>query len=302
MRRWRALHGFSNGEKPQDRTRLMAWLGVLGVCGWLAAVSWSVGTASAEQASPPAVSPSGTSKPAVVTPPTADSPANALAAQVLAETQRILANLKSTTYQRRTEIDEAAGSYKCDCSGLVGYVLKRVARRQWAAVPVSPGFPRSSAMDCYEWFRGCPATLPGRSGWVRVPRLLDARPGDLIAWRVQDRQPGQSTGHVMFIAATPRAEADGSVRVVVIDSTTSPHDDDTRAAGAAGAVDAGGESGAASAAAVPGGAGTAGVGRGTMWFRVDDQGAPVAYRRSSKSDFQAAPLAIGRVMPLGDGR
>jgi hypothetical protein len=62
---------------------------------------------------------------------------------------------------------------------------------------------------------------------------------------------------------------------VMIDSTTKPQVDDTRAAG------------------------TSGVGRGAMWFKIDDQGRPIAHIRGSRT---AAPktesISIGRALPV----
>jgi hypothetical protein len=202
-------------------------------------------------------------------------PATPEAARVAAEAARIVANVRTAVYSHSTKTDEAAGVYELDCSGLVRYVLRRTSPGHLAAVVAETAetstLPR--AVEFYSVFKARLDTGLPRGGWAAVPRLLDARPGDIIAWRLPVALPGNS-GHIVIVAATPVAEPDGSVRVVVIDSTTTPHDSDTRAPGATG------------------------VGSGTMWFRVDAAGAPVAYRRNSSLTFHEQQTSIGRLTAL----
>ncbi|HZZ43593.1 MAG TPA: hypothetical protein VFE58_11700, partial [Tepidisphaeraceae bacterium] len=66
---------------------------------------------------------------------------------------------------------------------------------------------------------------------------------------------------------------DNTFRVTVIDSTSSPHANDTRASG------------------------TTGVGRGTLWFQVDPAGHPTGFRwKSNGNHFTNLPISIGRLI------
>ena len=87
-------------------------------------------------------------------------------------------------------------------------------------------------------------------------------------------ESGESTGHIVVVDELPARETNGMVRVVVIDSTSAPHANDTRKAG------------------------SYGVGRGTMWFAVNDAGEPVGTMRKDKNakPRTASPIAIGRVV------
>ena len=188
------------------------------------------------------------------------------------EARWILANTKSTQYSHRTEVDETAGRYNLDCSGLATLILQHMAPAQLRAVRHADGRSRPRAFEFYEAFLVAPTNAV--SGWQRVPRLLAARPGDLIAWRKVKIIPGESTGHIVIVDAAPVAETNGTVQVAVIDSTTAPHANDTRRGG------------------------TTGVGRGTMWFVVNSAGEPVGTLRKDTGDkpHRPVPIAIGRVV------
>ncbi|MFO0789498.1 MAG: hypothetical protein U0805_08570 [Pirellulales bacterium] len=205
-----------------------------------------------------------------------DEPANAATRAVSDEARRILASIKKTEYKHKTDIDEAKGQYYCDCSGFVGYVLNRTVAKDDPKGPLLDGDRRPVAAKFEKAFESAPETAEGADRWQRVARLVDARPGDVIAWRHAVAKPG-NTGHVVIVDARPVEEEGGLVRVVVIDSTTKPQVDDTRAAG------------------------TSGIGRGTMWFKVDAQGRPVAYVRGSrKARANEEPIAIGRAIPTAE--
>jgi hypothetical protein len=204
-----------------------------------------------------------------------DAPATAapsvhLADKILGEARRIRDSLKKTEYSHTTKIDEAAGSYAVDCSGFVCFLLKKFAPTHYK--DISKGeHKRPLAENFYDHFAASPSTDKGR--WRRVERLADARPGDWIAWRRAESEAGESTGHIVFVEAAPVREDDGQYRVVVLDSTSSPHADDTRPKG------------------------SNGIGTGTMWFTVDAAGKPVAYRwRSIKGTLRTEAIAIGRAL------
>jgi hypothetical protein len=194
------------------------------------------------------------------------------AARVAAEAARILSDIRTTVYSHTTRVDETAGTYEMDCSGLVRHVLDRTSPGHLAAIVAETGqTPR--VIEFYTVFKARQDSGSPRGGWAAVPRLLDARPGDLLAWRRLIALPGD-TGHIMIVMSAPAAQPDGTVSVQVIDSTTTPHDVDTRTPG------------------------VTGVGCGTMGFRVDVAGAPVAFRRNSRLPFQELPMAIGRLAAL----
>jgi hypothetical protein len=201
-----------------------------------------------------------------------DRPANPAAREVYDEATRILKGMKRTEYQHRTEIDEEKRVYLCDCSGFVGYVLNRTVGQDEGKGPFGDGRNRPLAMDYEKFFAAAPTKPNGKDRWQRIERLADARPGDVIAWRHEKPRPG-NTGHVVIVAERPVLEEDGLVRVVFIDSTTRPQADDTRAPG------------------------TSGIGRGAMWFKIDEQGRAVAHIRGSRTvEAKVEAISIGRAL------
>jgi hypothetical protein len=227
--------------------------------------------------------------------PRADRAANAAARGIHGEANRILESIRTTKYQHRTEIDEKKREYLCDCSGFVGYVLNRSVGADGSGA-LGDGRKRPLAMDYEKFFAAAPTkapspyhlpkgegdkgTLPKRlpkgegfARWQRIERLADARPGDIIAWRHEKPKPG-NTGHVIIVDQRPGLEDDGLVRVVFIDSTTRPMANDTRAKG------------------------TSGIGRGTMWFKIDEQGRAIAHVRGARGTKPTTEkISIGRALP-----
>jgi hypothetical protein len=182
------------------------------------------------------------------------------------EVRRIVRAAKESHYSHTTEVDEEKGVFNVDCSGLVCYALKRVAPDHLKVIDKG-GHKRPLALQFYEAFSG--ETQP--AGWASIAKLADARPGDVIAWRKVEQQKGDNTGHVVIIDSAPVVEAGGLVRVNIIDSTESPHAQDTRQAN------------------------QDGVGRGTIWFVVDNAGKPIGYKwKSNKGPTHEVPIAIGR--------
>lgn len=196
------------------------------------------------------------------------SPGEAFAKRLAAA----LKSMRSTEYQHKTDIDEETGRYHCDCSGLFGYFLRQDHPEAYLALTgdLAPWRSRPLAATFYETF-----DRVGEEGdglWQQVPSLLDARPGDLIAWRRPELAKGKSTGHVMMLAGQPKRDRDGRVRIRVIDSTSYPHGNDTRDEN------------------------NKGFGAGEMWFVIDQDGGPTAYHQREKSRaFDDRPITIGRL-------
>lgn len=184
--------------------------------------------------------------------------------------EQVLKAMRETHYRHWTHVDTAAGAYDVDCSGFVDYLLKRVAPAQFAQLPIEAGHTRPRAQVYYDFLHALRATPS--AGWAGVPRLADARRGDLLAWKRVALVRGKGdTGHVAIVAGPPTTEADGTVKVEVYDSSASRHDFDSRAEG------------------------TNGVGKGVITFRVDAQGEPIAVRFNSGANFNKKPIAIGRL-------
>jgi hypothetical protein len=194
--------------------------------------------------------------------------------KLVAEAERILQNVKTTEYAHKTDVDEQAGSYKLDCSGLVCLALKKVNPDALKAVPRSGTEKRQFAHDFYEFFNAAPPPdqAPADAKWAKIARLADARPGDLIAWKNENYQPGENTGHVMIIVETPVPDGDNLLKVVVIDSSAHGHGNDTRKKG------------------------ESGVGRGSLWFTVTPDGAVTGVRFTSRTGtLNPKIVSIGRL-------
>jgi hypothetical protein len=160
----------------------------------------------------------------------------------------------------------------------VGYVLEQVAPKHLHEIPKEGDQLRPRAFKYYNFFADRPNG--GAGGWRGIPRLADSRRGDVLAWRLAVHpERHEDTGHVVIVAAEPWDDRDGVWAVRVYDSSPDPHFDDSRGQG--------GES--------P----DAGVGTGTIRFRVDDQGKPIEFLFGpSSATFLTHPIAIGRVEPL----
>ena len=187
-------------------------------------------------------------RPAPTSEAVTSEPGSAAASRVVSMIERIEARLSHTRYQAVTRVDWEAGDFRWDCSGMVGFILRRAAPRAFESLdrrrPVAADFHRVIAH----------APAPGRrAGWRRVPHVRDARPGDVAAWRTPRRFG--ATGHVVIFLDTPRRSLLVPRRWVVrvADSTTLPHWADSRRS--------------------PDG----GYGTGVMSFEADDSGAVHAW-------------------------
>jgi hypothetical protein len=181
----------------------------------------------------------------------------------------LLAKVKETHYQHKTQVNAGSGVYDLDCSGFVDLLLKRFAPDRFAQVPIESGHARPRAVMYYQLLHGLAQTpLPG---WTAVHKLAETQPGDIIAWELTPAAR-EDTGHVVIVAAAPIQTSSELYRVSVYDSSGIRHDEDTRPEG------------------------TSGVGKGTITFRVNSEGEPVAFRFNSQGHFHRERIAIGRII------
>lgn len=192
------------------------------------------------------------------------------AERLSAAARALLAAVKETEYAHRTAIDVAAGRYVTDCSGLVSHLLERELPGHYAAIANTRGKVHPLAADFQEAFAA------GADLWQGVPRIAELRPGDVLAWRYVERKPGASSGHVVIIDALPIPEEGGVWAVAVIDSTSIPHEDDTRRDGD-------------------------GVGRGVIRLRAGPDGAVQAVRGTATGPFRSHAFAAARPVAAAAG-
>jgi hypothetical protein len=143
-------------------------------------------------------------------------------ARVVATLQGIRDTVRVTRYDHDTRIDPGAGRYEFDCSTMAAWVLGRAAPRARAALPAG----RPLAVDFWRAINTAPVAR-SRNGWQRVPRIADARPGDVLAWPRPRWFRSNNTGHVAFVAEAPTVTPQG-VLVRVTDATSVGHEDDPR--------------------------------------------------------------------------
>ena len=193
--------------RRQAITPLSAWLMAA-----LALTGCASGRTGTRVASPPASTPA-TSQ-AGATGATAPS-------VLLGEVQRELSAMKSTHYQHTTAVDETAGKFFYDCSGMVDYALGRVLPSDAKALPTSTS-KRPLAGDIEQFLHS--ATGQPVAGWQGVTRVDQLGPGDLVAWQATEDSTTGDTGHVMVVLAAPTLNAarSGEWLVQVADSTVSP--------------------------------------------------------------------------------
>lgn len=187
--------------------------------------------------------------------------------------------LKESTsyYSHTTYMNESTGTRRTDCSGLVGYVLKRVLRDAFDKVP-HPGRAKPLADDYYRYFKTRPtsASTQSSSRWRRISSVRNLKPGDLVVWTYPSWYA--NTGHIMVVKGYPRQgrTSRGEWIVPIIDSTATPHSYN--------AYDSRGTR-------------RTGVGYGQIGLKVDSSGAPKAYYWTGGSSKTASyrPIALARV-------
>ncbi|QKQ75188.1 hypothetical protein [Nostoc sp. TCL240-02] len=144
---------------------------------------------------------------------------------LLHEAERELSLMKTSVYQHPTDVDEVVGRFNYDCSGFLDYALQKISQEAYAEVPVSKS-KRPLAQDFYTLFSHPISKL---SHWVQIYRVSRLRAGDVVVWLRPPDSDSHNTGHVMVISGKPTATSLANERLIpVIDSTSSPHAQDSR--------------------------------------------------------------------------
>jgi hypothetical protein len=199
------------------------------------------------------------------------APTTQPAPAIVTRAHQVLETMKASTYQHPTDIDSVAGRYNCDCSGLVGWLLRQDLPTHYRSIRFAPKAKRPRAFEFYNAFVAAPTQPAPGQLWQHIPRISDARTGDLLAWKKDPMPAKGSTGHIVLFDSAPKQIAPDVYEVTVIDSTTGSHNSDTRKPG------------------------ETGVGRGTIYFKIDAEGRPTAYSsRSPEGPFRRYPMAIAR--------
>jgi hypothetical protein len=187
------------------------------------------------------------------------------ASTLIAEAHRELAAVRESHYAHHTVIDESHGVFDYDCSGFVGYALKRVAPQAFGDL-VTATRPRPLAKDFYAFF----------AKHDHIDRVADLAPGDIISWLEPPAKHSRNTGHVMVVDQAPVAGASpGELVVAIIDSSHSGHGHaDARIRDHRN-----------------------GLGAGSIVLTIDSDGKPTGYRWSlaPHSVRYSTAIALGRV-------
>ena len=194
--------------------------------------------------------------------------------QIASESERIEGDVVRTKYRHITEIDPGTGTYYCDCSGYVSYVLQQVAPKHLRLIPKEANWDRPRAFKYYEFFASLSSS--STNGWIQIHDLANSVPGDIIAWEETTADPppaNEDTGHVLIVVARPQLIEPFVLSVAVDDSSDVLHYDDSR--------DRNGER-------------KTGVGTGRLRFQIDGLGQPTAVQFNAQEIFRDHPIAIGR--------
>jgi hypothetical protein len=193
--------------------------------------------------------------------------------QLLQEAERQLSLMRSSVYQHHTDVNEATGRFNYDCSGFLDYALQKVSPEAYAEVPISSASSkRPLAEDFYTLFS---QRAKKSAHWERIRKVNHVHAGDIVAWLRPIDNDSNNTGHVMIVSAEPsiNPQQTDEILIPVIDSTTSPHAQDSRLKG------------------------QTGLGSGVIGVLFDRKNEPIAYHwRGAKSKrAEQTPIAFGRI-------
>jgi hypothetical protein len=193
---------------------------------------------------------------------------------LLSEGERELSLMRTSFYQHQTDVDEASGRFNYDCSGFLDYALQKVSPLAYAQLPISkPKSRRPLAQDFYNLFSS--RSTKSSSHWQHIRKLNNVHAGDVVAWLRPIDNDSNNTGHVMLVKGEPRLnpQRNDEILISVIDSTSSPHAQDSRRKG------------------------QTGLGSGTIGILVNRKSEPIAYRwRGGKSEREEqTSITFGRL-------
>ncbi|MFV8751121.1 hypothetical protein ACNOYE_11305 [Nannocystaceae bacterium ST9] len=199
------------------------------------------------------------------------APATKAAGKLLDLADEIDRTRKDTVYSHATHVRRSKGRYHFDCSGMMNWMLERVAPKALAAL----GRERPVASSYVRVIEKSP-TDQAKRGWQRIAEVEDVRPGDVFAWRRPPSWPkGGNTGHVGIVLAKPEPVpefADAYV-VRILDSTRWAHQYDSR------------------------GEGETGFGTGTILIMTDGAGSAIGYgwHGSASRGWNETDVVFGRI-------
>lgn len=153
-------------------------------------------------------------------------PATKATAKLIELADSIDRSRTDTAYSHATKVRRKQGVYHFDCSGMINWMLDRVAPTALASV----GRERPVASSYVRVIEKAP-TDRARRGWQQIANIEDVRPGDLFAWRRPESWgKGGNTGHVGIVLAKPEPvpEFEGAYVVRILDSTRWAHQYDSR--------------------------------------------------------------------------
>lgn len=188
--------------------------------------------------------------------------------------------IKSIIYTRYQHINQTFdlgnGIFLANCSGLSNFILENTFPEALEGLAVEntwlwPGTPRPRAAAYYQAFIDADdQTSKAASFWKRIPKIMNTKPGDFIAYREDSFDGNTNSGHVMIVSSYPYLLPDESIAIEVIEASKYKYSNDTRSKN--------------------------GVGKGILKFYIDDIGQPIAFSRTLNSGKRLhRQIAIGRL-------
>jgi hypothetical protein len=241
----------------------------------------------------------------------ADDKPESVSQKIDEQARLVLNGVQKTSYTHKVSIDVEKGEYHTDASGLLNFLLQKVSTSHLQTVKTQGKQTRQFAQDYWGTFHAAPTSQPAAKAkedagaWQQIAKVSELRPGDLVAIKSTSESAESATdaGTVMIVdekaveepkpkdttknesvrgpkgrmenkqVKVPPADSHRLYRLVVIDSSKSPHASDSRAAG------------------------STGVGRGTLWLDVDNSGRPVAIHWTAVTGKPSpAVIALGRAV------
>lgn len=149
---------------------------------------------------------------------------------LLKEVERLLSNTRKTRYAHPTFVDEPNGQFHFDCSGFLFYALKRVLPSSLVFMKIDPPERARPLAEDFHAHILKAGYNGGKNGWKQIASASDLLPGDIIAWLRPPNTTRTDTGHVMVVRELPYQNKNRPSEwlIRVIDSTQSPHAEDTR--------------------------------------------------------------------------